>query len=306
MAPHPLGRAVNAFLLPLLAPLLGASVAHADVAIEPPTGKQFMRHHLSVENMSEHAGFAVVVFDAGDTISTYRAFTATSSAKQELGWGGQNRGPSLFQPTARLMSLDAFEAWKAATGAEVDKQREACADRGEGCAHISRFVPRFAPPADTVDCKTRFDLELSGEDGGPDTRIDVVKLTEATRLHLHAGATAHGLPARRRGLAGQGARGGRHLRHRGPRLRHCDDGPVLGDWTGPAAEPGLAPPLTALALSRPARAALPEASSAPPGPRPDPAPCGLGWAMARPGPGPPASASPAGASRVRLPRGRPR
>lgn len=155
--------------------------AQADVAVPPPTGKRFLTHALRVDGLEQHPGYVVVAFDGrpGSSIGTHRVFTA-EAPQQDLAYGGSNRGPALAEPGLHLMKRDAYDAWNTEQSAVVAAQRKACSERGEGCAHISRFVPSYQAPGAVVDCGHRVGLETVGLATGPDTVIDVVTLTAAS------------------------------------------------------------------------------------------------------------------------------
>ncbi|MCB9700073.1 MAG: hypothetical protein H6738_25015 [Alphaproteobacteria bacterium] len=156
---------------------LWSSVALADIAPTPAVGQRFLTHSVRVTGLTEHPGFVLVAHDAGDTVGTVLAWTGDEV--QQLGNGASNRGPRLSHPSFRLMSREAYDAWKTASSAEVSAQREACM-RGEGCAHISRFVPKITPPTGTVDCATSIDVVTSGPADGPDAVVEPLTVVEAS------------------------------------------------------------------------------------------------------------------------------
>jgi hypothetical protein len=160
--------------------LLSLSIAHADVAIPPPDGKQFMNHDLVVEGLDAHPDVVLVVMDRGDTVTAYRSFAAGKDTRQTLAKGNRRRGGGMSAPTVRLMTKPAFEAWQTEARAAVDAQREACSERGEGCAHISRFVGKYPAPKGAVDCGLSLDLVTSGPEGGPNQTVDTIALEAAS------------------------------------------------------------------------------------------------------------------------------
>lgn len=163
----------------LLTALLSLSLAHADVAVPPPRGERFVNHDLVVEGMDAHPDVVLVVLDAGPTVSAYRSFQKGGERRQTLARGNRSRGGGMSAPTVKMMTRPAFEAWQKEARATVDAQREACAQRGEGCAHISRFVPRYPAPKDALECGFLIDLVTSGPEGGPNTVVDTIALKTA-------------------------------------------------------------------------------------------------------------------------------
>lgn len=165
-------------MIPLLLPLLGLG-ALADVSVPPPDKQRFLTHQLRIEGLDAHPDVVVVAHDRTETLSAHRAFSA-GDAEQILGIGGNRYGGSLSAPALFLMARADYDAWSEAVRVEVAKQEEACADRGEGCVHASRFVPSYAPPAGTVDCKQDIGLRLTGPQDGPVAVTDVLRLVEAS------------------------------------------------------------------------------------------------------------------------------
>lgn len=160
----------------LMTALLSLSLAHADVAIPPPDGQRFVKHDLVVAGLERHPDVVLLAIDAGGTVSGYRAWRAGGEARQTLAQGGRSRGGGIAAPSVKMLPKAAFDAWEAKSRADVDRQRAACADRGEGCAHISRFVPSYPAPPDTVDCGFPIRLVTSGPKRGPDTVVDTIEL----------------------------------------------------------------------------------------------------------------------------------
>lgn len=160
--------------------LLSLSIAHADVAIPPPADQQFVSHDLVVQGLEAHPDAVLLVLDRGATVSAYRAFHAGAETRQTLATGGRNRGGGISAPSLLLMPKAAYEAWQAQAMADVRAQREACSSRGEGCSHISRFVPRYPAPTGTIDCGLSLTLVTTGPERGPDTIVETVALTAAT------------------------------------------------------------------------------------------------------------------------------
>lgn len=154
--------------------------ARADVALEPAAGTRFITHALRLEGLDAHPGYVVLAYDDGPELHTHRAFHSGGPATQELGWGGANRGGLLSAPGLHLLPRAAYDAWAASTTATVQAQETACAERGEGCMHISRFVPHYPPPAGAVSCGIRLPLQGSGPADGPDRVEEVLRLEAAS------------------------------------------------------------------------------------------------------------------------------
>jgi hypothetical protein len=157
-----------------------ATAARADIAAEPPMGMQFLSHSARVEGLAAHPGYVVLAYDRGDPVSAVVAWTPEGEAVQQLAYGGNNRGGGLSAPAVHLMSTAAYAEWRAKATAAVEVQRKACAERGEGCMHISRFVPSLPAPQGAIDCKLAITLETTGSAAGPDALVQVLELTEAS------------------------------------------------------------------------------------------------------------------------------
>jgi hypothetical protein len=160
--------------------LLVVLPALADVAIPPPKDQIFTSHYLRVDDREAHPDFVLLAYDSGETLSTHRAWPADREAEQLLARGGRDRGGQLGHPGLHLLPKAAYEAWATATSAEIARQEEACADRGEGCAHISRFAPSYPPPEGATSCGHAIELQRSAPEGSADKRVDVVKIVEAS------------------------------------------------------------------------------------------------------------------------------
>ena len=122
--------------------VLMLSVAHADLIVPPPPDTRHIVHQLQLDNVADFPDRVFLAIDADDTVHAHRVFTAQAPT-QELGRGGRSRGGGLSKPQIRSLSQAEYKAWAEATGAAIRQQRAACADRGEGCVHISRFTPRI-------------------------------------------------------------------------------------------------------------------------------------------------------------------
>jgi hypothetical protein len=150
--------------------------ARADVATPPPEGTRFTTHALAVSGLPD--GMVLLALDSGDPVSKVVAFE--SDGEKNLERGGRNRGGGLGKPHLVTMTADAYKAWDAAARAEVGRQQEACASRGEGCAHISRFEPRIPAPKAIVDCGVTVDLKLEAPERGPESFRQTVQVKTAT------------------------------------------------------------------------------------------------------------------------------
>lgn len=130
--------------------------ALADVPPSIDRGKEFVEHRVGVTNMAKHPDWVLMVYDASsnDRIRAHLTFRAGGAPETTLVNGQSWRSTANFSsPKVWLVPAKAADAWQKATMTEIARQRKACADRGEGCAHISRFSPKYAPPAEAVDCK---------------------------------------------------------------------------------------------------------------------------------------------------------
>jgi len=128
----------------------------ADVVSPPPKGNTHVTHKVQIDNLKKHPGFSLVIHDSPSKgkIRASLVFNAKRAATQVLVRGGSWRSEARFsRPRIWLMPRDKQRKWSEVTAKEISKQRKACADHGKGCAHISRFSPRYAPPRGAVDCR---------------------------------------------------------------------------------------------------------------------------------------------------------
>lgn len=167
--------------MPWILLLLSSPIVRADVAPEAPSGEQFTTYGVRVEGLAAFPDVVLVLHDRGNpsTIHGYRAFSA-DSPEHVLASGAASRGNVFSQPDLFAMSRAEYDAWSAQTAAEIARQEEACSERGEGCPHISRFVPRFAPPTGTVACGASIAITTTAPTGGPDAHVDVFSVTTAS------------------------------------------------------------------------------------------------------------------------------
>lgn len=166
--------------------LLAPAAASADVATPPPPGKEFVTYSVRVDNLAAFKDFVLLVYDTpsdGKLRASLR-FVAEGAAEQILVRGGSWRSEARFgRPRFWLLPLAAEKAWSEATNQEIARQREACAERNEGCMHISRFSPSYAPPEGAIDCGVEIEVRASVPKGtaGKDRQVlDVFRLVEAT------------------------------------------------------------------------------------------------------------------------------
>ena len=128
--------------------------ALADVAPPLARGMEFLVHRVVVENMAEHPKWSLVVYDrpSSGKIRAHLVFNADTKKEQHLVSGRSWREKARFRsPRVWLVPRETAQAWSKVTKAEIMRQRAAC-QRGEGCAHISRFQPKYAAPDAAVDC----------------------------------------------------------------------------------------------------------------------------------------------------------
>jgi hypothetical protein len=168
-------------------------IATADIAPTPPPGEQFATYHVRVEGLEAFPDVVLVLHDRSEQINAHRAFTA-EKPEQQIANGFSSRGARFSSPDLFVMSADAYTAWSTLTSTEIERQRQACDERGEGCAHISRFVPRYAPPSDTTVCNAGIQIKTSSSVGGPERYVDTFTVTDAApgrcSLSIQASAPA--------------------------------------------------------------------------------------------------------------------
>ncbi len=166
-----------------LATLLVPTFAFADVAPDISPGSRFVNHAIMIQNLDAHPNYAVVVYDAprNGLIGGHKIFSQIHSAKHVLTRGASWRSREVFSSARlHLLPLRAAIAWQRETDREIERQREACFERGEGCVHASRFFPRYAPPPEVTSCSAEVEMvyELAGP--GPDEVVDTFRLVTAS------------------------------------------------------------------------------------------------------------------------------
>ena len=140
-------------LILILVALTGANLASADVVSPPKKGMTFVTHKIQITNLEKHPGYSLLVYDAPGKLRASLVFNAGTVAAKILVSGRSWRSRARFgRPKIWLLPRALEKKWSAATDKEIARQRKACADHGKGCAHISRFSPRYAPPKGAVDC----------------------------------------------------------------------------------------------------------------------------------------------------------
>ena len=162
--------------------LLMASTAAADVAPPRQKGKVYVTHRVGVTNMADHADWVLLVYDAPSKgrIVDHLAFASGTETEQTMTEGDSWRSTARYQkPSVWLLSKDSWTRWAKATRQEIAKQRRACAERGEGCVHISRFQPKYAPPADAIACNATIDVVKSQPTRYGAVVRDMLTLTKA-------------------------------------------------------------------------------------------------------------------------------
>lgn len=151
--------------------LLLSTLALADIPPTPPPNQQFVTHTVQPEGLADHPEHVLLLFAKGDTISSYRTFSADNPS---FGVEGE-----LLRAGFSLMKRSDYVMWADQTRDEILRQRTACAERGEGCAHISRFEPSFAPPTAVVDCGMTLALSGTAAMGEPTSHTHSYRLTAA-------------------------------------------------------------------------------------------------------------------------------
>lgn len=173
--------------LPALLVLCGPAVVSADLLTPPPKGKTHVTHHVRIDNLKKHPGYALLIHDSPSKgkIRASLVFHAGSAATQILVRGGSWRSEARFgRPRIYLMPREKQKKWSEATGKEISRQRTACARHGKGCAHISRFSPRYAPPRGAIDCGVTISVRstVPTRSAGKDRRVvDVFRIVKASR-----------------------------------------------------------------------------------------------------------------------------
>lgn len=154
------------------------ATARADLLPSPPAGRIFLEQSVRVEGADRHPGFVLIALDSGPTVPAVATWRAGSPATLPLANGLSNRGPRFRSPALRMLTAADYDAWRKAADAAEATQRAACA-KGEGCMHISRFVPALPAPAGATDCGLAVALPTEGPESGPDAVVTVLDWAEA-------------------------------------------------------------------------------------------------------------------------------
>lgn len=179
-------RCLQSWILPLLVAVIPATVS-ADVVSPPATGKTYVTHKIKIENIKKHPGFSLLIHDAptGGKIRASLVFSAKAAAVQMLVRGGSWRSEARFgRPKIWLLPHEQERKWSKMTAEEISRQRTACADHGKGCAHISRFSPRYSPPKGAIDCGVTITVRSQVPTrSAPRSRqvVDVFSIVKASR-----------------------------------------------------------------------------------------------------------------------------
>lgn len=152
--------------------ILLSTLALADIPPTPPPNEAFARHTVSVDGLAAHPDFVVMLYPGSGELSDHQVFTAEKS-KQDL-------SEDLLRADFWLMPKADYATWSSATSAEIMRQRTVCAETGEGCAHISRFSPSYAPPTGTIPCKVTLDAPYTVPEGKPTDLQHAFSLTAAS------------------------------------------------------------------------------------------------------------------------------
>lgn len=163
--------------MPSLLCALLLSSAQADVVLPPPDGRQYLSHELTLSGLPE--GWVLVV--AADTKELAGVVSLSADGSTTLATGDDRFLPLGQSPKVWAMTAADHAAWTARADAIAAEQERACSETGEGCVHISRFVPRLPAPAPRLDCGTTLSLRLEGPASGPRTttdQLEVVSLTD--------------------------------------------------------------------------------------------------------------------------------
>ena len=155
--------------------MLWLSLAFADLLVPAPEGKVYVTHSVRIEGVPE--GKVLLVFDGppGGEVEAMRVYTTTQT-QHVVARGSQNRGGSLGEPGVWMMALEDYTPWNTARSEDVAKQEAACMN-GEGCAHISRFVPTWTMPEALISCNHTLELQTQAAAGEPEERLDVFAAT---------------------------------------------------------------------------------------------------------------------------------
>lgn len=152
--------------------LLLSSLALADIPPTPPPDQAFAQNTVSVAGLEAHPDFVLLLYPGGSELRNHQVFSPERS-EQQLSDG-------LLAAGFWLMPKADHAAWSLETSAEIMRQEVACAERGEGCAHISRFSPRYAPPTGAISCGVILDAPHTVPEGEPTKLRHELTLTAAS------------------------------------------------------------------------------------------------------------------------------
>jgi hypothetical protein len=179
-------RCLRLSIFPLLVAAAPATVS-ADIVAPPAKGYTYITHKIKIANISKHPGYSLLVHDAPSNgkIRASLVFNTKRAAARVLVRGGSWRSEARFRrPKIWLLPLKQQQKWSKKTSMEISKQATACAEHGKGCAHISRFSPRYAPPRGAIDCGVTITVRSQVPTrSAPKSKqvVDVFKIVKASK-----------------------------------------------------------------------------------------------------------------------------
>lgn len=159
----------------ILLSLISSSLA--DIAPRPLPNSRFTTYSVRIEGLETFPDVVVLLHQNSDTLHGHRVFTA-DQPQQQIANGGRSRGNNIDDADLFVVSKRTYVTWKEETSAEISRQREACRN-GEGCAHISRFTPKYPPPSPETACQASIEITTSAPADAQDAILDTFQLTAA-------------------------------------------------------------------------------------------------------------------------------
>jgi hypothetical protein len=152
--------------------LLLSSLALADIPPDLPPGQTPAQNTVSVSGLEAHPDFVLLLYSDSTELDSHQTLSAERGELQ--------LGDKLHQAGLWLMTQADYAVWSSATSAEISRQQTACAERGEGCSHISRFTPSYAPPATAISCGVTLDAPQFVPTGEPSLQQHAFTLSAAS------------------------------------------------------------------------------------------------------------------------------
>ncbi|MDG1484541.1 MAG: hypothetical protein P8R54_33450 [Myxococcota bacterium] len=152
--------------------LLLSSLALADIPPDALPGRTLAQNTVSVAGLDAHPDVVLLLYTGSTELGSHQVLSSERAATQ--------LSDTLLQAGFWLMTKADYSAWSVVTSAEIARQEAACSERGEGCVHISRFTPSYAPPTTAISCGVTLDAPYDVPTGEPSQRRHAFTLSAAS------------------------------------------------------------------------------------------------------------------------------